>query len=112
MSSTATSNRSPASIRASASEGLSTAIGRIAHDRACRLTISRFVALSSTTRSRLPLSASSPSGEPVSAGISAASAVTAMWNVDPVPSSLSTHIVPPISSISRFDMARPSPVPP
>ena len=35
-----------------------------------------------------------------------------MWNVDPLPSSLSTHIVPPMSSTMRLEIARPSPVPP
>ena len=35
-----------------------------------------------------------------------------MWKVDPLPSSLSTHIVPPISSTRRFEIASPSPVPP
>ena len=33
-------------------------------------------------------------------------------NVLPWPSSLSTPMVPPISSTSRFEMASPSPVPP
>ena len=43
---------------------------------------------------------------------SAGSAVSSMWNVDPFPASLSAQIVPPISSTSRFEIARPSPVPP
>ena len=39
-----------------------------------------------------------------------ASSVT--WNVDPLPTSLSAHSSPPISSTRRFEIARPSPVPP
>ena len=35
-----------------------------------------------------------------------------MRKVEPLPSSLSTEIVPPISSTRRLEMARPSPVPP
>ena len=35
-----------------------------------------------------------------------------MRKVEPLPCSLSTEIVPPISSTRRFEMARPSPVPP
>ena len=45
-------------------------------------------------------------------GSSAGSAVSAMRNVEPLPSSLSARMVPPISSTRRFEIARPSPVPP
>ena len=34
------------------------------------------------------------------------------WNVEPSPSTLSTHMVPPISSARRLLTASPSPVPP
>ena len=34
------------------------------------------------------------------------------WKVEPCPGSLSTHIVPPMSSLRRLLMASPSPVPP
>ncbi len=112
MSSTATSNGSPASTSASASVGSSSAIGSMPHERACRVTISRFVALSSTTRMRLPASCGSPSSSGIGLGTSAAVTGSEMRKVEPLPCSLSTEIVPPISSTRRLEMARPSPVPP
>src|SRR5829696_8419725 len=110
MSSTATSNGSPRRTRASASVGRSTTSTSISHDSARRLTISRFVALSSTSSRRLPASgASSCAGR---GGAAASRARISNWNVEPEPSSLSTESVPPIRSASRFEIARPSPVPP
>ena len=44
----------------------------------------------------------------------AARVATVRWNVLPSPGTpaLSAHIVPPIASASRLEIARPSPVPP
>ncbi len=92
-----------------AAPGSSAATGSIPHDRACLLTISRFVVLSSTIRIRLPRSAGSVSAL---AGASTGSAMSVMRKVDPCPSTLSTEIEPPINSTMRFEIARPSPVPP
>ena len=72
----------------------------------------RLIALSSTTSTDLPVSSD---GIPAAArrdGTSAGSATIVKWNVAPSPSTLSTHIVPPISSARRLLTARPRPVPP
>ena len=82
------------------------------HDCACRLMISRFVALSSTTSSRFPASWGWLPSNGARVGASASAAVNSMWKADPLPSSLSTHSLPPISSTRRFEIARPRPVPP
>jgi hypothetical protein len=45
--------------------------------------------------------------------VTGASAATKVkWKVEPWPGALSAHIVPPISSLSRLLIAKPSPVPP
>src|ERR1019366_5317405 len=75
--------------------------------------IRRFVRLSSTTRTLIPrkilehLIEASPTGWVV-----AVPRRMVKLNLDPVPISLSTQIVPPISSTRRLEMLKPSPVPP
>jgi hypothetical protein len=82
------------------------------HDRAWRATISLFVTLSSTTSRRLPASCVGAPRVALGVGGSVASTGRSTWKVDPEPSSLSAHIVPPINSTRRLEIASPSPVPP
>ena len=80
----------PRSARAPRS-GSSTATGSIPHERACRVTISRFVALSSTTRIRLPRELRQRVVvRDLRRHLSRLDG-SAMWKVDPLPSSLSTR---------------------
>ena len=75
----------------------------------------RFVALSSTTSTRLPSNAGCipTNSRCLACGNSPIGATTLKKNVEPLPTpSLRAHIRPPISSLSRLLMARPSPVPP
>ena len=75
------------------------------------------ISLSSARRARIPLRDISSSVFSIFPGASLRLSVSAIFidrliiNLDPLPTSLSTAIVPPISSISFFVMAIPSPVP-
>ena len=85
------------------------------HAAACMARMRRLVALSSTISRRLPRSSGWLSARKAGAGadVSAGGVRTVKWKVDPLPApALSTHIVPPISSLRRLLMASPSPVPP
>ena len=81
-------------------------------DSACLARMSRFVSLSSTMSTRLPVRcvASDRSNGRTVAG--ALWATIVKWKVEPTPTRLSAHRSPPISSVSRRLMASPSPVPP
>ena len=72
----------------------------------------RFVALSSTISTRLPASCDGLRPLEGPGGRGGGLGLDVKWKVDPLPDSLSTHIVPPIRSASRLLIARPSPVPP
>ena len=70
------------------------------------------MALSSTSSTCLPVSSLGTPAAAARDGTSAGSATIVKWNVEPSPATLSTHMVPPISSASRLLTARPRPVPP
>jgi hypothetical protein len=81
----------------------------------CVVTMRRLVALSSTTSTRLPRRAGCTPlrSRRAGAGASAAAAARiAKRNSLPTPTSLVTLIRPPISSVSRWLIASPRPVPP
>ncbi len=77
----------------------------------CCFRICRLVALSSTTSTRRPASRAGGTGTAVASG-ACRSKRTVNQKVLPRPGRLSTSIAPPMSETSRFEMARPSPVPP
>ena len=64
------------------------------------------------TSKRLPASCGCGVCQAGGAVAAAARAGIVKWNVAPLPASLSTQILPPISSARRLQIARPSPVPP
>ena len=68
------------------------------------------MALSSTIRARKPFRFSRFGG--TSAPTSDSPNLAVKWNVEPLPSSLSIAILPPIASTSCIEIARPKPVPP
>ena len=75
----------------------------------------RLVALSSTTRMRLPASTGCVpmKSRRWPCGSSAGTQRMVKWKVEPSPGpALSAHIVPPISSASSLEIASPRPVPP
>ena len=74
--------------------------------------ISRFVALSSTTRTGRPWTWAGSAGVGRVAGPRARPKRSVKWNVLPRPTSLSSSMVPPIISTNLAEIARPSPVPP
>ena len=106
MSSTATSNGAPA--RSSSSASVPEGSGQTSMPQALswRDRIQRLAWLSSTTRARFACSAAAISSS-VAAGSSARGARIVKWNVEPAPTSLSTHRRPPIRSTSRIEIARP-----
>ena len=114
MSRTTTSNASPAAVaRATASRaaGPPSASSTAAPLPASwRSTICRFVALSSTTSTRRPSRA--PGAGAGGGGAAEGPTRTENENVEPSPGTLSTETAPPMSSASRFEIARPRPVPP
>ncbi len=112
MSRIARSYTLPLRRTSSAPAPLSTASGIIPHERACSVRIRRLVSLSSTIRSRFPASCGSCPCRCSSFTTEAEVTTIVKWKVDPTPSLLSTHIVPPISSLSRLLIANPRPVPP
>ena len=80
------------------------------HLPACSVSTFRLVALSSTTRRRLPASegCTPRKSRRGACGRSARGATTVKPNVEPSPGpALATHIVPPISSARRLLIARP-----
>ncbi len=74
--------------------------------------IRRLVALSSTTSSVRPCNAGGNAACQGRGFDPTASGTIVKWNVEPLPTSLSTHMRPPISSASSLLMASPRPVPP
>ena len=115
MSSTAMSKGRPAAAssrqRSKPCWASPTASGFIRQPANCAWSTSRLVELSSTTRTRSPVSWS---GE-IDGG-AAAAPLTAKGRVAqkvlPLPKELSTPISPPITSVSLREIASPSPVPP
>ena len=85
------------------------------HLALCSARMRRLVALSSTTRMRLPANAGCwpRKSRRWPCGSCAGTQRIVKWKVEPRPGpALSAHIVPPISSASSLLIARPSPVPP
>ena len=80
------------------------------HFRSWVARIRRLVALSSTTKILLPDQLAPMTGAPSCGGATFWGIVN--WNADPVPTSLSTQMRPPMSSVNRLLIARPRPVPP
>ncbi|MNM62985.1 hypothetical protein D3C81_743380 [compost metagenome] len=73
--------------------------------------ISRALALSSTTNTRLPSNSSAVTMR--RKWLSRCTPrLTSKWKVEPRPGSLSTQMRPPINSTRCREMARPNPVPP
>ncbi len=112
MSRMPTSKRSPDSRSDSASGPEATATGSIPHDSVWSVRICRFVPLSSTTRTRRPVSCGTGPPRKTGRAPSVASARIVKEKVDPFPTSLTTSTAPPISSTSRLLIVRPRPVPP
>ena len=112
MSRMATSKGSPRRIHSSASAPWAALRARIPQFCACSVRMRRFVSLSSTIRMRRPESEGCALRCQIRAWVGTEAAVIVKEKVEPSPGTLSTHIVPPINSASRFEMARPRPVPP
>ncbi len=93
-----------------ASFGVAAETASNSHFRNCVVRIRRLVALSSTTRILLPDQLAPITGAPFGGGANFWGIVN--WNADPVPTSLSTQMPPPMSSVNRLLIARPKPVPP
>jgi hypothetical protein len=109
-----TSGRSPASAACRSSARAESASPADMVTMPCTATwrsrMARLVALSSTIRADTPRSDSRSTGGGASSGRASRWAVN--QKVLPAPRVLSTPMDPPMTSTSRFEMARPRPVPP
>ena len=98
--------------RSSAVGASNTASGSMSHAVSWLTRISRLVALSSTTSTRMPASEVETDGGELRRTPGTEANGKANQNRLPIPASLSTPIRPPMPSTSRCEMARPRPEPP